>query len=82
MLLAGAIFGPALMRAPLGPLIHPGEAKATEVWRQVDDLIVKIMVAVEPNMMEGIRQHIPAVAAGAPNKQCFQVRAVGCRAKL
>jgi hypothetical protein len=52
------------------------------VWRQVDDLIVMIMVAVEPTMMEGLKQHMPAVAAGAPNKQCFQVRSARRRAKL
>jgi len=50
-----------------------GETKASEVWKQVDDLIVKIMIAVEPVMVEGMQQYVPGVASGEPNKQCFQV---------
>mmetsp|Transcript_20230 Transcript_20230/g.63418 ORF Transcript_20230/g.63418 Transcript_20230/m.63418 type:complete len:498 (+) Transcript_20230:53-1546(+) len=50
-----------------------GEARASEVWRRVDDLVVKTMIGVESIMVEGMQEYVPAYARGEPNRQCFQV---------
>lgn len=42
------------------------------MWRRVDDLVVKAMIAAEPTMSEAMRTYVPAAARGEPNRQCFQ----------
>jgi len=50
-----------------------GEARAAGVWKQVDDLVVKTLIAAEPTISESMRANVPAAGRGEPNRQCFQV---------
>ena len=50
-----------------------GSERSTEIWRQVDDLVVKTLISAEPTIFEAMRANIPAAARGEPNRMCFQV---------
>jgi len=50
-----------------------GEARAAAAWEQIDDLVVKTVISVEPAMSAGMRAFVPRCAAGAHNTQCFQL---------
>ena len=49
-----------------------GEERAAQVWRNVDDVVTKALIAAEPAMTEAMRTAVPAAARGEPNRQCFQ----------
>ena len=50
-----------------------GAERAARVWDEVDDLVVKTILAVEPTMVEATRAYVPSAAAGEPCEQCFQL---------
>ena len=50
-----------------------GEERAALLWRQVDDLVVKTMVAAEPTIAPWLNAYLPAAARGEPVRTCFQV---------
>jgi len=50
-----------------------GQTRADEVWRRVDDIVVKTAIAVEPLMSEALRTFLPSAAEDRPNTQCFQL---------
>ncbi len=50
-----------------------GEARAASAWEQIDDLVVKTVISVEPAMSAGTRAFVPRCAGGAHNTQCFQL---------
>ena len=43
------------------------------MWRGVDDLVVKAVIAAEPSLFEATSTAVPAVARGEPTRQSFQV---------
>lgn len=50
-----------------------GEDKAAEVWRAIDDLVVKTVIAAEPSITSALEDTVPAATRGEPVRQCFQV---------
>ena len=50
-----------------------GAERAAEVWKAVDDLVLKTMLAAQPPMVDALRTYVPAAARGEPNRSCFQV---------
>jgi hypothetical protein len=50
-----------------------GAERSAEIWRQVDDLVVKTLISAEPTLFESLKAHLPAAARGEPNRTCFQV---------
>ena len=49
-----------------------GEARTEELWQQVNDLVVKAVIAAEPTVVDAMKAYIPAAQRGEPNRQCFQ----------
>ena len=74
---------PATSHAPLPPftafsrLLAPSHALsrplAPSLSCQVDDLVVKTLIAAEPTIVESTRAHVPSAGRGEPNRTCFQV---------
>lgn len=50
-----------------------GEAKAAEIWRAIDDIVVKTVISVEHIMSGALPNYLAAAAHGEHNSQCFQV---------
>ena len=50
-----------------------GEERAAKLWRDVDDLVVKTMIAAEPPITDALDAFAPAAARGEPVRSCFQV---------
>ena len=50
-----------------------GEGRATAFWRDVDDLLVKTLIAAEPALSEAAEGALPAAARGEPVRSCFQI---------
>ena len=50
-----------------------GEERASRLWHEVDDLVVKTCIAAEPTVAEAMADHHPAAARGEPVRSCFQV---------
>ena len=50
-----------------------GGARAAQLWRDVDDLVVKTMVSVEGPMAKALASCSLQVASGRPNTRCFQL---------
>ena len=51
---------------------HP-ESSSSSSSAQVDDLVVKTLIAAEPTICESMRANVPAAGRGEPNRTCFQV---------
>ena len=50
-----------------------GATRADDVWRAIDDLVVKTLVAAEPALVDAACASIPAAARGEPVRSCFQL---------
>ena len=50
-----------------------GEERAAQAWRDVDALVVKSLMMVEPTMAEACQTELGARTHGEPNFQCFQL---------
>jgi tubulin polyglutamylase TTLL5 len=50
-----------------------GEERVAKVWREVDDLVVKTVMAAEPVIVEALKDYLPDAARGEPTRQCFQL---------
>lgn len=49
-----------------------GPEAARRAWVEVDDLVVKSLLAVEPTVSRATEASVPSVGHGEPNAQCFQ----------
>ena len=50
-----------------------GADAAAKLWAQVDDLIVKSVIAAEPTLAHATASALPAAANGEPTRACFQL---------
>jgi hypothetical protein len=50
-----------------------GAERAARAWTDVDELIVKSLVVVEPTIQDAMEAHVPACGRREPNQQCFHL---------
>ena len=50
-----------------------GEARAAQVWRDVDDVLLKTVIAAEPTFCEQAETHLPAFRRRESPRLCFQL---------
>ena len=50
-----------------------GGERAGQVWKDIDDLIVKTMISAEPVLSDGMLTCFPQAQRGEPVRTCFQL---------
>ena len=50
-----------------------GQARAEQVWRDIDDLVLKTVIAAEPTFHEQMASYSPPYRRGELPKHCFQL---------